>query len=240
MADEKSKIVAAPYLPFKTFLSSLEPFSQGLPPKIDRTIWRSQSGFMQGLIMNTFRFFKLIDDNDRPTELLHQIAKKKDEQLKPDLANLLRISYAAVMEHDLMTMTPKMLDEILEKSYSVGGDTKKKAGTFFLQAVKHANIPFSSFLSVKTRNTTGRKRRVGTRENGNAETPNYVLEMPPTPAEGHSKSIQLSGGGTVTLSLSANLFSLKGEDRKFVFDLIDLLDNYESEHPTESDEEEGQ
>jgi hypothetical protein len=51
----RDTVLPAPYLPFKTFLSSLEPFSQGIPPKIDRTLW-NQSGFVQGLIMNAYRW----------------------------------------------------------------------------------------------------------------------------------------------------------------------------------------
>lgn len=41
-----------------------------------------------------------------------------------------------------------------------------------------------------------------------------------------NKTISLKSGGTVTVSGSFNLFSLSSEDRKFVFDLIDKLENY--------------
>src|SRR5215831_6141036 len=56
----------APYLPFKTFMNSLDTFSQGVPGTLDRTIWKSQAGLMQGLIMNTYRFFGLVDEFDAP------------------------------------------------------------------------------------------------------------------------------------------------------------------------------
>ena len=41
-----------------------------------------------------------------------------------------------------------------------------------------------------------------------------------------SKSVSLVSGGTLTLSATLDLFSLNSEDRKFVFGLIDMLEEY--------------
>ena len=72
LAMDEKKVEAqretAPYLPFKTFLNSLDTFSQGLPSILDRTIWRSQAGLTQGLIMNTYHFLGLVDEYDSPTD----------------------------------------------------------------------------------------------------------------------------------------------------------------------------
>ena len=239
MASEsakESKSVSAPYLPYKTLLSSFEPFTQGLPPKVDRSLW-SQSGLTQGLIMNALRFFRLIDDDDRPTRLFHQVISKKGEERKAEIANLLRLNYPAVFEHDLMTMTPKMLDEILEKKYGVGGETKKKAATFFLQAAKDANIPLGNFLRDKIRNTSGpRKRR---KSDTTVNTVTTKTESGLNTAR--TKTVALSNsGGMVTLTVDYDPFSLSKEDRDFVYELIDKLQQYEDAHPADEDEEEGQ
>jgi hypothetical protein len=42
-----------------------------------------------------------------------------------------------------------------------------------------------------------------------------------------TKSIRLRTGGTLTLTASLDLFSLGAEDRAFVFDLIDRLQQYD-------------
>src|SRR5262249_54666960 len=157
MPDENNKSVPAPYLPFKTLVSSFDPFSQGLPPRIDRTIWRSQSGLLQGLILNAYRFFLLVDDNDKPTKAFHQLIQKKGDERKGEIAALLKSGYPEIAKHDLMTMTPRMLDELMD-NYNVSGDTKKKAVTFFLQAAKYAEVPLSNFLTDITRSTASRRR----------------------------------------------------------------------------------
>lgn len=230
----RDTVLPAPYLPFKTFLSSLDPFTQGIPPKIDRTLW-NQSGFVQGLIMNAYRYFHLVDVNDKPTPEFQQLVKSINEERKAKVKGLLEIGYPEILNHDLATMTPKMLDELIEM-YNVSGETKKKAITFLLQAAKFAEIPLSSFLTEKIRSTAGSRRRKTS--NGDSETP-VQRKLPPT--SGSSKSITLAEGGTVTLTISVDVFSLGKEDREFVFGLIDQLQKYESENPSDEElDDEGQ
>ena len=233
MADEniRSTTVPAPYLPFRTFLGSLDPFSQGIPPKIDRTLW-NQSGFVQGLIMNAYRFFHLIDVNDKPTQAFQQLVTSKNEDRKARIVELLEVGYPEIMQHDLGTMTPRMLDNLLE-NYNVGGETKKKAATFFLQAARYAGVPLSNFLTEKIRNTNGTKRR--RKADGESGIRNEKPALSNT--SGSSRSLVLAGGGTITLTVSVDVFSLGKEDRDFVFGLIDQLQKYEAEHPSEEEEE---
>ena len=50
--------------------------------------------------------------------------------------------------------------------------------------------------------------------------------------------VHLKSGGTLTLLASIDLLRLLPDDRKFVFDLIDKLEEYERSNPDESDEDE--
>jgi hypothetical protein len=220
MPTEEVK-AAAPYLPFKTFLSSLEPFSQVVPPKIDRTIWR-QSGLTQSQIMGAYRFFNLIDDNDRPTTALHRLIDNKEKRPQ-ELKTLLNAYYGDVLAHDLKKMTPKMLDELIEQ-YGISGATKKKAITFFLQAAKYSGMELSSFLSV--RNTSGTRRRRSAKKEGDGADPIEQYE-PEAPTTGTGKRITLRSGGELSLRVNVDLFGLSNEDRTFVFKLIDELRAYE-------------
>ncbi len=100
MTDEAKKATPAAYLPFKTFISSIEALDHGLPKKLDRTVWRSQSGIVQGQIMMALRFFSLIDDEDRPTKLLHDLVAK--QSLRPQIiANIVQSSYSSILALDL-------------------------------------------------------------------------------------------------------------------------------------------
>ncbi len=226
MPEEQNKS-AAPYLPFKTFLGSLETFTQGIPPRIDRTIWR-QSGLIQGLIMGSYRFFRLIDDNERPTEMLQSLVRRKDE--RADLiGSLLNASYPEIMgDHDLTTMTMAMLDELIEK-YNVSGSTKKKAITFFLQASKFAGVKLSSFIQVRSTGGTRKKRAMQARNNGDSgQNDDYT----PAPQSGSDKVIMLKSGGQLSLRVSVDFLSLSADDRTFVFELVDKMNGYEKKSVT--------
>jgi len=228
----RDTVIPAPYLPFKTFLGSLDPFSQSIPPRIDRTLW-NQSGLVQGLIMNAYRYFHLVDANDKPTPQLQQLVKSKNESRKAQIKDLITISYPEIVSlHDLATMTPKMLDELMEK-YNVTGETKKKAVTFFLQAAKFAEMPLSSFLTEKIRSTSGPRRRPATV----SATNNRVTTGTPSGiASTNTKRIYLASNGTVEMTISYDPFSISKDDRDFVFELIDRLQQYDEAHPSEEDQ----
>lgn len=230
----------APYLPFATFLSSLDVLAQGVPPRLDRTLWRNQSGFMQGLIMNAYRFFGLVDETEDDASNEYLLDLVRNQEQRPEILRaLIEAQYTDILEgHDLSKMTMKMLEEEFETAFSVSGATKQKAVTFFLKAAKFAEMPLSHYLSSQLRNASPRKKR-GTKQRieGNsveppAETPQVHLE--PTVM---SHTLQFAGGGELLLRLTANPFTFPADDRSFVFSIIDMLQKYQEAHPQRKDEE---
>ncbi len=240
--DSKVNNNPAPYLPFLTFKSAVEALEQGVPSKIDRTIWRSQSGIVQTQILMALRFFKLVDAEDHPTQLLHELVEQKDNRPAMFIL-LLNEAYGALLGHDLTKMTPKMLDDEMER-YNVTGETKRKAVTFFLKAAKYAEFPMHPLLASQVRNTGPRKKRIKrpgyVAEMNGGTDPAYSPNLPP--AGGGGKVIKLSNGGTLSLSISADPFTLPAQDRSFVFELIDKINEYEAAHPSDetAEEEEGE
>src|SRR6266568_4689610 len=101
-----SPALVAPYLPWKTFFNSLDGFSQAVPPKIARSVWR-QSGLMQGLLMGAYRFLGLIDTDDKPTGLLPVLVDPQTRQQA--IGDVLKASYSSVFTHDLASMTIDVL-----------------------------------------------------------------------------------------------------------------------------------
>ena len=240
--DEQAKRIP-PYLPFKTFLSSLDALAHGVPPKVDRMLWRSQSGVTQGLIMNAYRFLGLVDEDDSANEWLERIVNPN--QRGKEMKTLLEYQYENILsKHDLTKMTLKMLEDEFEKNFAVTGGTKQKAITFFLKAAKFADMPLSPYLTAQLR-TTRKKRsaskgRTAPLAAGEVNGSTIIPVIPNTQgAETHS--IRLVSGGTVTISISFNPFTMPSEDRTFVFSLIDKIQEYENAHPLEAsdDEDEG-
>ena len=223
MPDENNK-QSAPYLPFKTFLGALDALNHGVPPIIDRSIWRTQPGGVQGQIMGALRFFNLIDDNNKPAENLRRLIERPDDRQKAIRA-LLEWSYANIVKGDLTKMTAKMLEDGMEQ-YGVGGETKKKAVTFFLQAARFADLALSPYLQAQIRATPGTRRKRRKDDDGSANEPIPTAPAPMAGRSGESQTIELKSGGSVTIIVSINPFGLEEADRTFVFDLIDKLKGY--------------
>jgi hypothetical protein len=228
---------AAAYLPFKTFLSALESLEHGIPKKIDRTIWRTQSYVVQTQIIMALRFLGLLDDEDNPTPKLHQLVEKKADR-KMFLNNLMVDAYRSIIDLDLTKTTPKMLDDEMEK-YNVSGDTKKKAVRFFLQAAKYVEMQMHPLLQGQIRNTGPRKKRtpkpVFIGDMNGAADPAYNPDARPT----STQAADLSNGGKIVLQVFGDPFALPSEERQLIFELVDKLRAHADSRPIE-DEEEGE
>lgn len=224
--DSTVKANAAAYLPFRTFLSAIESLEHGIPKKIDRTIWRNQSGVTQSQILMAFRFFELVDDSDQPTELLHELVEKKEERAAT-MTKLLNEAYTSIIDHDLTKMTPKMLDDAMEQ-YSVAGDTKRKAVTFFLRAAKFAGMPMHPLLSSQVRMSGPRKKRTPKRSDDTTMT--ITTGEASGVRASNTKSVKLRNGGSVSLTVAYDPFSISTEDRDFVFGLVDTLKKYSEKY----------
>jgi hypothetical protein len=227
MPEEIKAKATPPYLPYKTFIGSLENLGQGVPPKIDRSIWKNQPGTVQSQIFSAYKFLGLIDDLTHPTPILRKLVEQRSSPasvLKP----LIEERFPEVLKHDLATMTTAMLNAEFGTVYGVDGDVRKKAMRFFLQAAKANGMTLSKFLLDQTRVSSGprKKRTKRADETDNAEDlPDEGASAAP---KGTTKAIELRSGGRLTISLSVDLFELSKPDREFVFGLIDSLHEYET------------
>ncbi len=221
---EDSVRQSAPYLPFRTFLNALEALNHGVPPLIDRGIWRTQPGGVQGQIMGSLRFFGLIDDSNKPTQNLLRLIEKKEHR-QAAIRALLEWGYADLVKGDITKMTAKMLEDGIEQ-YGVSGETRKKAVTFFLQAARYADMPLSPYLQSQIRATPSTRRR---KRNPAEETQDFPADQsgPGTPVGGQTQRVELRSGGSISLTISINPFGLEKTDRDFVFELIDKLGEYD-------------
>lgn len=226
MSEAKPKRIP-PYLPFKTFLNSLDAFSQGVPPKLDRSFWRNQSGINQGLLMGAYRYFYLVNERDESTEYLTALALP--DKRAATLKGMIGDQYMIVLDKvgDITKSTLKMLEDAFGEVYSVTGDTKGKAVTFFLKAAQFADMPLSPFLLAQLRNEAKKPRRPRQRTG----QPEPIYPNNQNGVGGSSHMAALVGGGRVTITISANPFTMPEEDRKFFFALVDLVQKYAVEHP---------
>lgn len=231
MADEEKR--AAVYVSWSTFKNSLDQLAKGMPSRIDRSVFTGLAWNVQSQLFAGLKFLGLLKGEDEPTPTLDDLVKGTEEERKAKLRKVIEEKYSELIAIDLTKATRAHFEEELGRLYGVSGDTREKAARFFLSAASYVGIPLSSFIAppkdgspAPRRVRSGAPRRSQRKSNGTPATP--PLSAPSTPAapSGTSKSIELTSGGTLTLSATLDLFALNSEDRKFVFELIDKLDGY--------------
>lgn len=224
--------------------------THGLPEKVDRTAWASRSGGEQGQLLSGFKFLGLIDSGANTQPVLRQLvaATENSHQEKEILSTVLRQGYAKVFELDLTTATIGQIQENIGY-YGPTGETRKRAARFFLKAAHHCGIGLSSRLTAGLRSRSDATSDTAG-ENG-APTPpppsrprRRRRAPTPVPPEGREesptgssvKTVRLgNAGGTLTLSGTFNPLELEGDERKLVYDIVDLMKKYEHEPKTASE-----
>lgn len=240
MAQEGVRPATPPYISFRTLLTMVERLeSGGIPQRIDRSFWgQFLAGGLGAQTITAMKWLGLLQgDYNEPTDLLEQLVKEKDKR-KELLAHILRQRYAPIFDSvDLARATPHHLDGEFRRHYKAEGDTLRKVVAFFIHAAQYAGISVSTLLTKKTRKrgptTKTAARPAGKRNQGEAPSsgspPPYMEAEPEDeePPPGDEMTIRLRNGGSVTVSLSVSLVRLRGEDRRFVFELLDKLHEYE-------------
>jgi hypothetical protein len=222
MVEREQKATVA-YAPFKTFLSAIETLEQGVPQRIDSSIWPSYSGAIRSQLLASFRFLGLINDDGTPAQSLKQLVENKDAR-KTALRKILERSYPELIGMNLTTTTPKQFGEAM-REYGIQGATLSKATSFFLQAAKYSDLPISALLLERKPRVAGARKQKAISSAAFRSDQDLQADSGLT-GEGTSKSITLESGLTLTVTVSGNFFKLTAGDREFVFGMIDKLDEY--------------
>lgn len=233
MGEETSAATPA-YLPFKTLTNTFDTLADNVPNRIDKSAFPGQSGSGQYQLMLAFKFFGLINDDGKPMPILHELATRDEAKRKAALKKLIDQKYAPLIALNLMKTTPAEFAEKMTEVYNITGDTRLKATRFFLNAAEYLGIAVSPLLlrdktkPVGNGATTKRKRTTKPRqEEVDDDVADSDYESTVSGAE--SRSVTLRSGGTLTVSATTKFMALSASDRKFVFDLIDKLEAYETQ-----------
>lgn len=224
------------YVSFTTLITFLDWIKEMpvTPSRIDRSLWSAKfSGSSGAQLITGLRWLGLLD-GDRPAQRLEDLARGDDDVRKTELSGLLQDAYGAEFLAELPKMTPGMFDESMRKLGTSDG-THRKAVSFFVNAAKSAGIDMPMAIQKRARiRKLGSGRRQGTGKgqagtgSGGSVLPNPKNHKQDTnDTTGASKTIELRGGGALTLTASVQFLEMPKEDRDFVFGLIDDLVEYE-------------
>ena len=161
MAQKKDAAPKPPYLAYKTFDGVINGWdNSGLPTRIDKSLFSSQSGGVQGQIISALEFLGLISDGGVPTSTLTELVSTDKAGRQPIFWKILRGRYTFIFteDFDLEKTTPAQLDERF-RSQDIEGETIRKSVTFFLQACEAANISVSPHIKTRRKRSSSRRPR---------------------------------------------------------------------------------
>jgi hypothetical protein len=164
-SENDAKTSTPVYVPYATLISSLENLrTHGIPGtgKIDKSIWDTQSGAIQGQLLIAFRFLGLIDDQNRVLQALPLLVRASQEERKVLLRKIIEEKYKSVVSLDLKTISQGQLEEAF-RGLNVSGSTLVRAIRFFVKACQECGVPISKRVSERVRgsaSTTPRKHKV--------------------------------------------------------------------------------
>lgn len=169
-----------PYIPWTTFNNILDEFQgKGLPAQIDRSVLSSKSGATYSQFFLAAKFFGLVDDESKPTDLFKALvdpSRDRDEVI----GELVKASYA-----DMLSLGSGATQGQLEtkfKNTGLGGETMRKAVAFFLTAAEQGDVPVSShFRKAKVASGKPAGSRVAPSRKAPKQTKVDPGVTPPTP-----------------------------------------------------------
>ena len=151
-----------PYVPYRTFRNFLEFLREGIPARIDRSVWGQRMSGSTGIqLMTSLRVLELVDDDGRPTEDLEHLTGLDGDERRAALSTLLRLHYRAVFELDLSRATRAQFREAF-RSFGAKEGVLAKCEAFFIQAAQDAGVELSSYVlagrHVARRSSSGPSR----------------------------------------------------------------------------------
>ena len=88
--------VAFPYVSYRTFRNFLELLKEGLPSRIDRSVWGPRySGTTGQQLMTALKSLRLISDNGVPTQKLEELVNSTGTQRQLKIKDILELKYFA-------------------------------------------------------------------------------------------------------------------------------------------------
>ena len=168
-----------PYTSFKTVLNFVQKLedNQAIPPRIDRSILGGSEG-QKTQVLAALKFLGLIAENGDVTPLLQALVTEPNERPRR-IRQLLQKHYPEATKLAEVHATTKQLEETFAP---LGGDTLRKAMTFYLHAARYAQHPLSKNFKIPSGfRASGARRRSSTGPIVITDAPGATFNPAPSP-----------------------------------------------------------
>lgn len=236
MVTERAMTRHAVYIPWRTFQTTLEILEPGVPPKVDRSVFKPFASGVRGQVLSALRFLALVDEEGAPQPLLQRLIDAQGDERRAVMTEILVNQYAAVASLGSSNSSLQVLYDQM-RGYGVQGGTLERAVRFFLDAAEFAGLPLSVHWQHGRRSSASvprqRHRQANVRKNKTVErvesssSPMYHEAVPSEKSRNY-RQFKLASGGTVIIDIDVDLFDLSEADRNFVSKLVDDVRNYTS------------
>ena len=150
--------VAFPYVSYRTFRNFLELLKDGLPSRIDRSVWGPRySGTTGQQLMTALKALNLINENGTPNNALENLVNSNGTQRQLLIKNILEDKYAEIFQIDLVRATRSQFNEIF-RSVGINDGMLNKCQLFFIQACQDAGIELSNYILARRHGLSSQKK----------------------------------------------------------------------------------
>jgi hypothetical protein len=221
MDTEESTQQTPPYIPMMTlenFVGKLN--TTVVPPMIDSTLTQSMSGGMAGALMSALKFLGLIDKSGNVRESLKKlVAAYGTDKWKAALAAVVDPAYASiVLDLDMASATPGMLDDKFRRNSKATGQVLDKAVRFYLAALEKMERPVSPHFKARKARTNGPRKTTRNAAAKPAAKQEEFTENLDIPEDMQKIQLPLLGKADVILALPADF---NADDWKFLKPILE-------------------
>jgi hypothetical protein len=176
-----------PYVPYRTFRNFLEILREGIPARIDRSVWGERfSGSNGTQLMTGLKALGLVDDEGRPAEDLERLVRLEGDRRREVWGAILRRRYAPLFQLDLPRATRAQLRSAF-KAFGTNEAVLARCERFFVQAAQDAGIELSPYILDRRR---GPRRQSAQRSRGSTLPPAQPSARPAAAA--HEPGVSLA------------------------------------------------
>jgi hypothetical protein len=143
---QERPVTVPPYVPYRTFQTFLEFLQDGIPARIDRSVWGSRfSGSSGTQLMTALKVLGLVDSDGHPEPILEELVFAEGERRRALLRGMLEDYYRPVFQLDLARATRNQFHEAF-RSFGAREGVLAKCEAFFIQAAIAAGIQLSQYV----------------------------------------------------------------------------------------------
>ncbi len=155
-----------PYVPYRTFRNFVDQLREGIPARIDRSVWGARYSGSSGIqLMTALKVLGLTDADGQPTEALERLVMTDGDERRAVLTGVLQRHYRPIFTLDLARATKAQFSETF-KVYGAREGVLRKCENFFIQAAQDAGIELSQYILA--RRHTSRRGSAGSRSRQSA------------------------------------------------------------------------